>query len=111
MDKNEEEVNKRLLEILATHAENKPPSEATIKEEKLKVIKLNTRIGFIKEKAKSLKNTILGQEMVKDMTDNEVREGMMENKKLEEQIEKLILSQEKLEEDAVGIDIDPADLK
>ena len=48
--KNEEEVNKRLLEVLATLAENKPLSEAAKKEENLKTIKLNTRIGFIEEK-------------------------------------------------------------
>ena len=61
--KNEKEVNERLLEVLATHAENKPPSEAAQKDENLKATKLYTRIGYIKEKANGLKTTILKQKM------------------------------------------------
>ena len=63
MVKNEKEVNERLLEVLATHAENKPPSEAAQKDENLKATKLYTRIGYIKEKANGLKTTILKQKM------------------------------------------------
>ena len=70
---NEDDVNKRLQEVLATNAEVIPPSEATKKEDSLKVTKLKTRIGFINEKANGLKATILKLKKVKDMTDGEVR--------------------------------------
>ena len=44
------------------------------------------------------------------MTDNEVREGMVKTKELKDQVEKVVLSKEKVDEDAVGIDLNPEEI-
>ena len=109
--KNEKEVNERLSEVLAAKAEMNPPEDTTRKEENIKAERLKTRMGFIQERASGIKSIILKMKKAKDMTDREIRKSMVEVKDLEDKLEKIVQSKEKLEEDAVGTDMDSDDIK
>ena len=109
--KNEKEVNERLSEVLTAKAEMNPPENTTRKEENIKAERLKTRMGFIQERASGIKSIILKMKKAKDMTDREIRKSMVEVKDLEDKLEKIVQSKEKLEEDAVGTDMDSDDIK
>ena len=110
LKKNEKEVKEKLLQVVADYDASKPLSEADKKLKAEKVAKVKTRIGFIKEKAVDFKNGILKLKVAKDMSDNEIRENMVEVKDWKIKANELVSSKEKTIEDSVGIDIDPADV-
>ena len=77
---NENEVKNKLAELLANYEENKPLSKQELKVVEQNAQKLRKRMGFVKEKSVEIKNTILKAKKAAEMTDNEVRECIMDSK-------------------------------
>merc|ERR1712013_50863 len=103
--KNEKEVKDKLAQLLAEHEENRPLSKSELKTAEQNVLKVKKRIGFIKEKSVEVKNKILKVKKAAEMTDNEVRESIIESRDWEKSVKEIVSNKEKAEEDSVGLDI------
>ena len=106
LKKNENEVKNKVAQLLAEYEENRPLSKKEQKDAELNVLKMLKRIGFIKEKSVAIKNKILKVKKAAEMTDNEVREHIIESKEWEKSVKELVSSREKAEEDLVGLDVE-----
>ena len=108
--KNEKDVKARAAAVMAEFEANKPLTKLEKKTDELKILKIQKRIGFIKEKSVEVKNNVLKVKKTKDMTDNEVREFISESKEWDKAVKEIVKSKEIVEEDSVGLDLDPKEI-
>ena len=73
-------------------------------------MKLKKRMGFIKEKSVEVKNVILKAKKAAEMTDNEIRECIIESRDWEKSVKEIVSRKEKAEEDSVGLDIEAKEI-
>ena len=104
------EVKNRLTQLLAKYEENKPLSKGEQKIAENNVMKLKKRMGFIKEKSVEVKNVILKAKKAAEMTDNEIRECIIESRDWEKSVKEIVSRKEKAEEDSVGLDIEAKEI-
>ena len=110
LKKNEKEVKEKIVELLADYEDKRPLSKSELRTAEQNVLKMKKRIGFIKEKSVDVKKKILMVKDAAEMTDNEVREWIIESRDWEKYVKEIVSNKEKAEEDSVGLDIEEKEI-
>ena len=108
--KNENEVRDKMAEIIDQNAANKPRNEDDVKKDEHKVLRLQKRMGCLKEKATKIKSSILKVKKVGEMTDNEIRENYIESKVWEKKAAELEDSRNVIDAESIGLQIEDKEL-
>ena len=105
---NEKEVKAKVASLLPASAVSGVIARS---DDSIKVEKLKKRIARLIEKADEGTAMALDINVSSKSTDNEVREYMHKSKKLEIHKEEILKCRDKIDEDSVGLDIDPEDIE
>ena len=108
--KNEKEVMEKITEIVNQADANKPRNEEDLKKDEYNVLRLQKKIGCLKEKANKLKSSILKIKKVSEMTDNEIREKFIESKTWEKKVAEMEESRDAIDAESVGSKIEDKEL-
>ena len=108
--KNEKEVKDKMTELINEAAATKPRSTEEVKREEEATLKLQKKIGFLKEEAVENKNMILKLKKASDMTDNEIRKKLVDSKAWEKKAADLRKTREHIEAESTCLNIEAKEI-
>ena len=103
------EADKESLELKKKKMSMEEEEKNNARAEKAKRISID--IEDISARATSLHKLILGIDKAKDLSDQDVRQYLLDSKRWESKLEDIVSSKVKVDKDVVGSEVDPGSIK